>query len=335
MKFFEPTDKAALTEYFPNLPFGLRHHFTDSPLLTLPKLAALVRELPRDQLEYNSGKAAIDQKPELTPTVDLEPEDIVRNIETAGAWMVLKNVGMLPGYQKIIEDALTEVAQVRGFKTLKEAGFEDLRAFIFVSSAQSTTPFHSDADENFFFQIHGDKYFHVYDNRDGSVASEEALEGTMQHRNLRYDPKFDAKCTTYNLKPGDGVFVPYQWPHWVRTADRYSISLSLTWKSPEVRRRNDILTVNAMLRGLGLPQHAPGRHPALDSAKLALYRAASTAVAPLRESESMRRLIRRVVYGKNANYYYRAPKKEIAEKDMRDPQTAWPMQMNLTPVSRD
>lgn len=48
MKFFEPNDKTALTEAFPDLPFGLRHHFTDSPLLTLPKLAELVRELPRD-----------------------------------------------------------------------------------------------------------------------------------------------------------------------------------------------------------------------------------------------------------------------------------------------
>lgn len=307
MKFFEPTDKNALTKLFPNLPFGLRHHFAGSPLLTLSSLAELVSELPRDSLEYNSGKAAIDQKPELTPTIDLEPKDIVRNIESAGAWMVLKNVGVHPAYQKMIEDALMEVAGMRGFSSLKEAGFEDLRAFIFVSSANSTTPFHADADENFFFQIHGDKYFHVYDNRDRSIASDEALEGSaVRHRNLPYDPKFDARSTTYNLKPGDGVFVPYQWPHWVRTADTYSISLSLTWKSDSVRRRNDIFTVNSMLRGLGLPQKAPGQSPALDAMKLTMYRAAAGAVAPLRKNETMRRAIRRLAHGRDANYYYRA-----------------------------
>lgn len=315
MRFFAPTDTAALTQAFPNLPFGLKHHFVGNPLLTLPKLAELVAKLPRDRLEYNSGKAAINQRPETTPTVDLEPEQIVRNIESAGAWMVLKSVEQEPAYRKLIEDALMEVARTRGFNGLKAAGFEDIRGFIFVSSANSTTPFHADADENFFFQIHGDKLFHVYDNRDRSIASEEALEASaIKHRNLPYEAKFDAKCTTYKLKPGDGVFVPYQWPHWVRTADSYSISLSLTWKSDEVRRRNDIFAVNAMLRGVGMPQNPPGVNPALDTAKVAAFRAASAAVAPLRRSEGMRRAIRRIVKGRDANYYYRETGKPDASK---------------------
>jgi hypothetical protein len=306
MTFFEPTDKAALTEAFPNLPFGLRHNFTGNPLLTLPKLAELVRELPRDRIEYNSGKAAISQDPATTPTVDLDPESVVRQIETAGAWMVLKHVEAHPAYGKLIQDALMEVARMRGFSTLKAAGFEDIRGFIFVSSADSTTPFHIDSDENFFFQIHGDKYFHVYDNRDRSIASEDALENVVaKHRNIPYEARFDTKCTTYFLKPGDGVFVPYQWPHWIRTSDSYSISLSLTWKSPEVRRRNDIFTVNAMLRSIGFPQNPPGVNPALDSAKVALLRTAAGAVAPLRRSEGMRRFLRRIALGRNANYYYR------------------------------
>jgi hypothetical protein len=309
MTFFEPTDTAALTQDFPNLPFGLKHHFVGNPLLTLPVLAELVRQLPRDRLEYNSGKAAISQTPETTPTVDLAPEEIVRNIESAGAWMVLKSVEQDPAYRKLIEDALMEVARTRGHDSLKAAGFEDIRGFIFVSSANSTTPFHADADENFFFQIHGDKFFHVYDNRDRSIASEEALESSaIKHRNLPYEARFDAKCTTYKLKPGDGVFVPYQWPHWVRTADSYSISLSLTWKSDAVRRRNDIFAVNAMLRGFGMPQNPPGVNPAFDNAKVAAFRAASAAVEPLRRNETMRRTIRRLVKGRDANYYLREAK---------------------------
>ena len=314
MTFFEPTDKTALTTAFPNLPFRLRHHFTNNPLLTLPKLAELVRELPRDRIEYNSGKASISQKPETTPTVDLDPEEIVHKIETAGAWMVLKHVEEHPAYGKLIEDALLEVAAMRGFASLTDAGFEDIRGFIFVSSAESTTPFHADSDENFFFQVHGDKFFHVYDNRDRWIASEEALEEVVvKHRNIPYEAKFDAKCTTYNLKPGDGIFVPYQWPHWVRTAGSYSISLSLTWKSPEVRKRNDIFTVNSMLRGIGIPQNPPGISPALDAAKLAVFRTAAGAVAPLRRSEGMRRVIRRLAFGRNAIYYYKADNKDTTD----------------------
>jgi len=150
MNFFEPTDAEALTHAFPHLPFALKHRFAGNPLLTLPKLAELVRDLPRDRLEYNSGKAAIDQRPETTPTVDLAPEEIVHNIETAGAWMVLKSVEQDPAYRSLIDEALMEVARMRGFGSLSAAGFQDIRGFIFVSSANSTTPFHADADENFF-----------------------------------------------------------------------------------------------------------------------------------------------------------------------------------------
>jgi hypothetical protein len=97
--------------------------------------------------------------------------------------------------------------------------------------------------------------------------------------------------------------VPYQWPHWVRTAASYSISMAITWKTKEVRRLNDLHRFNSMLRGLGLPQAAPGTHPAFDKIKLMAYRTMAAAVQPLRSSETMRRIIRRIALGKNANYY--------------------------------
>jgi hypothetical protein len=189
---------------------------------------------------------------------------------------------------------------------LAAAGFEDIQGFLFVSSADSTTPFHADSDENFFFQIHGEKFFHIYDNQDRSIASEATLEEVVvKHRNVPYESKFDARRTTYRLLPGDGVFVPYQWPHWVRTAGSYSISLSITWKSDEVRRRNDIVTINSMLRGLGMRQQPPGVNAVFDNAKLAIFRTATGAVAPLRRSEGMRRVLRRIALGRRANYYYK------------------------------
>lgn len=309
-----PNDPKALTEAFPHRPFGLRHRFVNHPLLTLPRIAELVQELPRDRIEYNSGKVAISQDPNAVPTLDLDPEQIVRNIETCGAWMVLKHIETSPSYRTLIQEALLEVARARGHASIADAGFDDIQGFLFVSSADSTTPFHADSDENFFFQIYGEKFFHVYDNSDGSIASDAALEEVVvKHRNIPHDPKFDDKRTTYRLLPSDGVFVPYQWPHWVRTADSYSISLSITWKSDDVRRRNEIFTVNSMLRSIGIPQSPPGVNAALDAIKVAMFRAISGAVAPLRRSESVRRILRRIALGRHANYYYRAG----AKKDQR------------------
>ncbi|MGE3146720.1 MAG: cupin-like domain-containing protein [Pseudorhodoplanes sp.] len=297
----------ALTDDFPHRTFALRHTLAGNKLLMLPRIVEAVRELPRDRLEFNSGKAAINQDPNATPLIDLDPVEIVRQIETCGAWMVLKQIEDIPAYRALVEEVLLTVARARGHDSLEAAGFGDIEGFIFVSSPHSTTPFHADSDENFFFQIHGEKLFYVYDNGDRWIASDAALEGVVaKHRNLPYDAKFDARQTAYNLFPGDGIFVPYQWPHYVKTADGYSISLSVTWKSAEVRRQNDLHVVNAMLRGLGLPQAAPGTNAALDMVKLALFRTATSAVEPLRRSETMRRLLRSIAFGKNANYYYRA-----------------------------
>ena len=106
------------------------------------------------------------------------------------------------------------------------------------------------------------------------------------------------------------MFVPYQWPHWVRTTDSYSISLAITWKTKAVRRRNDLYVFNSFLRSMGLPQAAPDAHPALDALKLAMMRTAKATVSPLRKSEGMRRVLRRLVLGKNANYYYNDKKQK-------------------------
>lgn len=310
-----------VTSLFPHKTFALKHNFADNPLLTLPRLVELLREMPGDRIEYNSGKAAVSQNPETTPLVDLDPETIIRQIETAGAWMVLKQIETHPAYRKLVEDTLLEVARDRGFSSLTEAGFDDIQGFIFVSSPHSTTPFHADSDENFFFQIHGEKLFYVYDNEDRSIASDEALEGVVaKHRNIPYDPKFDARQTAYRLFPGDGIFVPYQWPHYVKTAENYSISLSVTWKSADVRRRNDLFVFNSLLRGFGLPQPVPGEKPAFDAVKLAVFRTAAAAVQPLRKSESMRKLLRSLVLGKDANYYYR--NRDKAGVEARDKEAA-------------
>jgi hypothetical protein len=249
----------ALRRDFPLKPFAIRHRLAGHPLLTLPRIAQLAAELPRDLIEYNSGKVAISQDPDAIPTVDLDPVEGGKRIETAGAWMVLKRVENAPEYRRLIEDALLSVARARGLDSLSDAGFEQIEGFLFVSSPNSTTPFHLDSEDNFFVQIHGEKFFTIYDNTDRRLVSDDEIERSMtKHRNLRYDESFAPRGIEFHMFGGDGCFVPYQWPHWVRTAGSHSISMAITWKTREVRRANDLHFLNSMLRGLGWPQKPPG-----------------------------------------------------------------------------
>ncbi|GGG45355.1 cupin-like domain-containing protein [Chelatococcus composti] len=301
--------EADLANRFPHEPFATRHNLAGHPLFSLPALARLAKTLPRDRVEYNAGDLEPGVKPEDVPTLDMSAEEVVRRIEQCNAWMVLKRVEVEPAYRALLEEVLTGVAQKLGHRSLEEAGFYDIQGFVFVASANATTPFHVDPEENFFVQIHGPKFFHIFDNRDRSFLTDEELEmSPSKHRNKRYDPSYEAKAQVFSLQPGDGLFVPHLWPHWVRTGDSYSVSMAITWKSPRAERLNTLLRANGLLRKYGFPQPAPGVNPVMDGVKIAAYRALRTAVEPLRRTEGMRRFLRGLVFGRQANYYYREKK---------------------------
>ena len=291
-------------EAFPNEPFAIRHSLADHPLFKLERLVELAGAMPSDGIEYNSGKVAIDQKPEETPLVDMPPAEVVRRIREASAWMVLKRVERVPAYAALLKEVLDGVARDMGHADADAAGFTQLEGYVFVSSPNATTPFHSDPEDNLFVQIHGDKFFHVIDNRDGTVVPEAAFEiSPSMHRNLAYRSDFESKATVFRMHAGGGCFVPYLWPHWVRTGESYSISMAMTWKSAAVRRSNKVLFMNGVLRRLGMPQRPPGRSPALDWAKAAAYTAARLPLEPLRRSERLRAALRSILFGRRANYY--------------------------------
>jgi hypothetical protein len=294
---------------FPDEPFRIRHHLADHPLLSLEALARLATRLDRDRLEYNSRKLQPNQKPDEVPGIDLDPADVIRQIETAGAWMVLKNVETIPEYAALIRAALTDASAALGSGDPAKAGMTDFQGFIFVSSANAVTPFHIDYEQNFFVHLHGEKFMHVFDNRDRSLVSEKDLETFPgKHRNHVYRDDFEKRATVNRFTPGEGMFVPYTWPHWVRTGSEWTISMGITWKSPTDIRMNRLYFANAVLRKLRLPQPAPGKYKLYDGLKVAAFTAAQMIVQPLRGSEAMRRRLRSLFFGKKANYYYREGK---------------------------
>jgi ribosomal protein L16 Arg81 hydroxylase len=286
---------------FLKAPFVLRHGLANSPLFRLPRLIELARSLPRDRIEYNSGKLAPGTRPEDVPKLDMAPEEVIRRIETANAWMVIKFVNEDPEYRALLESFVQEAHRAAG---MQRGNYSDLQGFIFVSSAGSTTPFHVDAEENILIQISGDKKVHVFDNHDRSLISEEAMEiSPSKHRNQHYEPSFESRAEVFELGPGDAVHIPYMAPHWVATGGTYSISMAMTWKTPEVIRLNKIRLMNGTLRHYGFPQLPPGDRPLADAAKIIVHDMARAVLDPLRRSARLRRMLRAIIYGRNANYY--------------------------------
>lgn len=303
-------DPAVAREKFLKAPFAMRHGLSDHPLFALPRLVELAQSMPRDRIEFNSGKLLPGQRPEDIPGIDMAPDDVIRRIETANAWMVIKFVNEDRDYGALLR-AFVDAAQTAAGGTAGH--YSDLQGFIFVSSANSTTPFHLDAEENILVQITGDKFVHVFDNHDRSLVCEKNMEiSPSKHRNQRYDPAFESRARVFAMKEGDAVHLPYAWPHWVRTGERISVSMAMTWKTPEVLRLNKIRLMNGTLRRFGLPQKPPGAAPALDAAKVFAHDAMRAVIDPLRRSEGARKLLRGLIYGRKANYYYGRSRKEKA-----------------------
>jgi D-lyxose ketol-isomerase len=294
-------DPRIAREKFLKRAFELKHGLSDHPLFTLPCLVELAKSLPRDRIEFNSGKVAVGVKPENVPKIDMPAEDVIRKIETANAWMVIKFVNEDAAYNELLK-AFVEEANAAAGK--KPGDYSDLQGFIFVSSANSTTPFHMDAEENILIQIKGDKFVRTFENDDRKLISEEAMEiSPSKHRNQKYEPWYEQRARLHSLKPGDAVHMPYMIPHWVSTGKSYSISMAMTWKTPEVLRLNKIRWMNGALRRFGLPQKPPGASPVLDAAKVITHDTIRAVLDPLRKSESTRRVLRGLIYGRKANYY--------------------------------
>jgi Cupin-like domain len=300
-------DQKIAREKFLKKPFELKHTLAAHPLFALPRLVELAKSSPRDSIEYNSGKVAVGMKPEDVPKIDMAAEDVIRSIEKANAWMVIKFVERDPAYKALLESFVSEANEAAG---RKPSDYTDLQGFIFVSSAKATTPFHNDNEENVLIQIKGDKFVRTFDNDDRKLISEEAMEiSPSVHRNKHYEEWYEQRATLHTLKPGDAVHMPYTVPHWVSTGDTYSISMAMTWKTPEVLRLNKIRLMNGTLRRYGLPQRPPGASPMADAAKVFAHDAMRAVLDPIRKSELARRVLRGLIYGKNANYYLDAKPK--------------------------
>lgn len=225
-------------------------------------IARLAETLPEDRIEQNTGKLPTVVAHDEVQRENLPSGDVARGIETNGCWMVLKNIEQHPDYRRLLEDSLDEVAaHLHG----REGGMRKREGFIFLSAPGSVTPSHTDPEHNLLLQVRGTKEMNVGSFPDARSRQLE-LEG-QSHRNIDWLP---ADAQKFALQPGDGVYVPVHAPHWVVNGESVSVSLSITFQTPESVRTARVHSLNARLRRLGLSPRPPGERPRSDRAKAAV-----------------------------------------------------------------
>lgn len=261
------TDPGEFPAQYPGAPARLKMRI-ESPLTTRTRLIALARALKPHLVEFNAGDLPISIAPEAVPAAGQNAEETIARIGECNSWMTLRNVEHDDAYKALAAEAVDLVADWARAKTGEILQRE---AFIFISSPGAVTPFHFDEEHNILIQIEGAKIVTVFSQHDREIASQIDLERFHSggHRNLKFNPAFEARGMPVRLGPGDALYIPPLAPHFVRVISAEpSLSLSCTWRSKRTKRDVYLHQINHKLRQKGAAPSFPGVNPIADQLKI-------------------------------------------------------------------
>ena len=260
-------------EAFARRPFLFHHRLTNHPLFAIERLVELADRLPPASLEHNAGNVpiAIDGKRRSDSTATIE--DTIRTLNRRDSWVALLNVEQIQAYRDLLQDCLDAISHHLESIHLRVRQGE---GFVFLSSPGATTPYHMDPEHNFLIQIHGRKTVTVFDGSRPEVLQAPDLErfySGVRHRNMPLLDSAKRFARAYDLGPGQVLHIPVTHPHYVRVSPMdYSVSFSVTFRSPELYRRADVHYFNGFLRSRGFVPRPYGDSWSRDAVKRSLGR---------------------------------------------------------------
>jgi hypothetical protein len=268
-------DATEFREQFNRTSFEVHHELANHPLFQLPALVQLAErtrtQRPGD-IYYNNGEIGVDQKWIYNPEHPFSPAETIHRIEECSAWFIFRSAQRDPEYRVFLDKGLAEIKELIGKSLEGEIMVEDI--IIFVTSPKRKTPYHIDRECNFLLQIRGDKTIHVFNQNDRDILSEEELERfwSVDSSSANYKPEMQSRAKSYVMRPGTGVHIPVNAPHWLENHDNVSISLSVNFQFKDSLKAN-AYRANYLLRRIGLKPTPPGQSELRDTIK-------AVAVAP-------------------------------------------------------
>lgn len=285
-------DQAVYRTAFNNTPFGFKHCLHQLSMFQPAALAELAKKYGEKPVDYyvshsapTPGTRFFDVKSKTS-----KPDEALSQLATGPTRVLLKRPENYDaGFRELLDKLFEKVIELRG--GLNGEKVVRLESAIFVSSASSTTPFHFDPEINHFFQIEGDKHYHVY--RPSAVREDELedfyVQGKIEIGQVDLDTRDKSLEHVFDLVPGSGFHQPQDAPHWVQTGAERSVSYAFVYETDASRARGRILAANHILRKLGVNPQPPGANAGTDNAKSSVMRV----VVPVR-----RRIVRNLNRGR-------------------------------------
>jgi hypothetical protein len=246
--------------------FQFGHELPHHPLFELPRLLELANMLPEADVYYDAGDIRVNQRWDQTPRTDLSVDQLIDRIENAGAWILLRGTHKDPRYAALLDRSLGEIQQLAGGVFPKK--IKCRRGLIFITSPNRVTTYHIDRECNYLLQIRGDKVISIYDRYDRDVLPEEEIERfwSVDNNAAVYKEQYRQRAHDYKLRPGTGVHIPVNAPHWVQNGPNISVTLAVTFQFHDSYLPN-IYRTNYFLRKAGITPLPPGRSKVRDALK--------------------------------------------------------------------
>jgi hypothetical protein len=270
----------AFARNFNRLPYEFVHSLAGDPLFEISRLVDLAEKVATRQtphlaggdVYFNDGLIAAGEKPLCPELPRTTAVDLIRRIDTAQAWIILKHIEREPGYRDVLENCIRDILELSGRELLRKIKW--FEAILFITSPNRVTEYHLDREVSWILQLKGDKEIHLFDRADKDIVPDEELEvyWTADNRAARYKPEYESRAIVYQMHPGTGVHIPINSPHWLQNKNNISVTLNVNFQFHDQHWAN-LYRANYYLRRTGITPHPPGAHPVSDSLKSAAFTA--------------------------------------------------------------
>lgn len=235
---------AALWEH---QPVKIGHGLHRSALFQRETLARLIEAYPREHYSLihmgAPGQRRVWREGEIG---DLPGEAVIDAIAQGRMWLNLRQVADVdPRYRALMTEVFGELSErVPGFRAPKQ------NPGILISSPSAQVYYHADLPGQCLWQIMGAKRVWVYPSTPPFVAPEQLEHIALfdVEVDMAYQPWFDAHAQVFDLGPGEMLHWPLNAPHRVENVEGVNVSMTVSYWTEEIRRRQMVNLANGILR---------------------------------------------------------------------------------------
>ena len=242
---------SAFSTHFPDRHFRVAHGLVADERFDLETIYRVARSFPRAFVDCRASTLGPESGLASEAAAKQDFERAIECLETSQSWLQIRHAQNAPEYRGIAVRAFRDVVRQAGSSV---KGLQQPVAYVLFSSPGSVTPFHIDDELNFLLQVSGTKTVHTWPNAEPGPITREDLERYYRsgYSDVAYCDELMESCTSFELSPGQGLFIPVHTPHWVENGPEVCVSFSLTFLSNRLQKEANVHWLNARLRQKGL-----------------------------------------------------------------------------------